>query len=304
MKKLIAILLLFLLLFPTIALAEEEDEEEEKCGLLNLASCIPKKIYEFFIGIINMPIKPLLSFIKSLISEPVSINIFKGIWSIMIYVLSMFYGLLFIYSGFNFLFSGMDVVRREMAKEWLKNTVIMIVLIQASFYLYDLFLQIVGTLTSSVLSMVNEHFFMITADNIVNIGLEFIFVPAYVLVLLITALVLVARYIVVSIGVVFIPIGIFLYFIPPLKSYGKFILHFLGLLAVIVFIDAIIILACSMLIDIALFESFKIIVMIVCFLIVDITMVLIAGMVIKTSTFETGRQGAMEAAKYIAMFAA
>jgi len=302
MKRIITILLLFLLLFPA-ALAAEEDEEE-KCGLTNLATCIPEKIYEFFIGILNMPIKPLLYFIKNLIAEPVKINIFQGIWTIIIYILSMFYGLLFIYSGFNFLFSGLDVIKREMAKEWLKNTVLMIVLVQASFYLYDLFLQLTSTMTSAVLTMIDEHFFMITADNIINIGLEFILVPAYVVVLLITVIVLAARYIAVSIGAVFVPLGIFLYFIPPLKSYGKFILHFLGMLSVIVFIDAIIILACSMLIEIPLFENFKIIVMIVCFLMVDFTMLLVAKMVIGSSSFDSGKEGLAQAAKYIAMFAA
>ena len=303
MKKTICIILLILLLFPT-TIAAQEEEEEEKCGLTNLATCIPEKIYEFFIGILNMPIKPLLYFIKNLISEPVSINIFQGIWTIIIYILSMFYGLLFIYSGFNFLFSGLDVIKREMAKEWLKNTVLMIVLVQASFYLYDLFLQLTSTMTSAVLTMVDEHFFMITADNIINIGLEFILVPAYVVVLLITVIVLAIRYVAVSIGAVFIPIGIFLYFIPPLRSYGKFILHFLGMLGVIVFIDAIIILACSMLIEIPLFENFKIIVMIVCFLMVDLTMLLVAKMVISSSSFDSGKEGLAQAAKYIAMFAA
>ncbi len=301
MKKIITIILLFLLLFPAVNATEEE--EEEKCGLTNLASCIPEKIYEFFIGIINLPIKPLLYFIKSLIGEPVSINIFQGIWAIIIYILSMFYGLLFIYSGFNFLFSGMDVIRREMAKEWLKNTVIMIVLVQASFYLYDLFLQLVSVMTSSVLTMVDEHFFMITADNIVNIGLEFLMVPTYVFVLLITVIVLVARYIVLAVGAVFVPFGVFLYFIPPLRSYGKFILHFLGMLGAVAFIDAIIILACSMLVEIPLFENFKIVVMIVCFIIVNITHLLVAKMVIGSASFESGREGIAQAAKYIAMFA-
>ncbi|MBW2981752.1 hypothetical protein KY343_02620 [Candidatus Woesearchaeota archaeon] len=303
MKKILTIILLFLILFPTVIAAEEE-EEPTKCGLTNLASCIPEKLYEYFIGILNLPIKPLLYFIKKLIGEPVSISIFQGVWVIIIYVLSMFYGLLFIYSGFNFLFSGLDVIRREMAKEWLKNTVIMIVIVQASFYLYDLFLQLISTMTSTILTMVDEHFFMITADNIVNIGLEFLLVPSYVFVLLITVVVLVARYVVLAIGAVFVPMGVFLYFIPPLRSYGKFILHFLGMLGAIVFVDAIIILACSMLIEIPLFENFKIVVMIVCFILVNITHLLVAKMVLGSASFDSGRESLAQAAKYIAMFAA
>ena len=37
-----------------------------ECGLLNLASCIPEKLYGFFISVLNAPLKPLLGFIKSL----------------------------------------------------------------------------------------------------------------------------------------------------------------------------------------------------------------------------------------------
>ncbi|MBU0758387.1 MAG: hypothetical protein KKF44_10040, partial [Nanoarchaeota archaeon] len=108
----------------------------DECGLTNLASCIPEKIHDFIIDLLNAPLEPLLELIRSLLENPPSIELFEGIWAIMVYCMSLFFGLLFLYSGFMFLFSGHDVIKREMAKEWLKNTVMMIVLIQASFYLY------------------------------------------------------------------------------------------------------------------------------------------------------------------------
>jgi len=273
----------------------------EECGLTNLASCIPEKIYEFIIGVINAPLQPLLSLMRSLLENPPSVDLFYGIWAIITYCISLFYGLLFIYSGFQFLFSGHDVVRRAIAKEWLKNTVIMIILVQASFYLYSLVVDIGSIMTSAVLSLVDEHFFMLTADNINNIGLEFLFFFFYALTLFITILLLVIRYLVISFGVLLAPLGIFCYFIPPLKSYGKLTLHMLGMFIFVTFVDAIIILACSMLIQIPLFGNFKILVMIACFQIIDILfLVLIIKIIIKSVSSDSGEKLA-QAVKYIAM---
>jgi len=284
------------LLMPT-ALADE-------CGLTNLASCIPEKIYDFFIDLLNAPLQPLLTLTRSLLENPPSIEIFQGIWAIMVYIVSLFYGLLFMYSGFQFLLSGHNVIKREMAKEWLKNTVIMIILIQASFYLYKLILEIGSILTSSVLSMVKEEFFLITADNIINIGLEFLFLSFYALALFITILLLLIRYLVVAFGVIFVPIGIFCYFIPPLKSYGRLIFNMLGTFIFITFIDAIIILACSMLIEIPLFANIKILIMISCFTIIDTVFLMMTLKAIFKSVFSSNHgENMAQAVKYIAMFA-
>lgn len=285
----------FLLLIPVSCAGD--------CGLTNLASCLPEKMYDFIIKILNSPIKPLLDLTKNMLKSSPSIDLFKGVWKIMVYCISMFYGLLFIYSGYMFLFSGHNVIRREMAKEWLKNTVIMIVLVQASFYLYGLVVELGTVLTTSVLSMVDEHFFMITADNIVNIGLEFFFVLLYVLTLLITVILLVIRYLIVAMGVIFCPIGIFCYFIPPLKSYGRLIINVLGMCIFITFLDAIVILACSMLIEVEIFESFKILVMICCFGIINMLFFILIKHIINKSSLADSGEKVAQAVKYVAMFA-
>jgi len=274
----------------------------EECGLTNLASCIPEKIYEFFIDLLNAPLSPLLNLIRSLMENPPSIEIYLGIWAIIVYCISLFYGLLFIYSGFQFLLSGHNVIRREMAKEWLKNTVIMIVLIQASFYLYGLILEIGALMTSAVLDLVDEHFFLLTADNIINIGLEFLFVTFYVIALFITAILLLIRYLIVSFGVIYFPIGVFCYFIPPLRSYGKLIFNLLGTFIFLTFIDAIIILGCSMLIEIPLFKNIKILVMASCFSIINVVfLVLIIKAIFKAVFSSNHGENITQAVKYIAM---
>lgn len=273
----------------------------EECGLTNLASCIPEKIYDFILALLNAPLQPLLDFIRTLMETPPSIDLFLSIWAIIVYCLSLFYGLLFLYAGFQFLFSGHNVLKREMAKEWLKNTVIMIVLIQASFYLYKLIIELGAVMTSTILTLVDPHFFLLTADNITNIGLEFLFVFTYVLILLVTTIFLTIRYVTVALGVLLAPIGIFCYFIPPLKSYGRLIIHTLLLNTFITFLAAIIILACSQLITIPLFEHIKILVMITCFSIIDLTFLILAKHVISKTSFTDGTEQLAQAAKYIAM---
>lgn len=264
MKKRFIFLLLFL-----IPLVRAEDE----CGILNLATCIPQKIFDFIINLINDPIEPILSFIKLLLTEPVNISLFGYLWVIMLYILSLFYGVLMVYSGFNFMISGYDVVKREKAKEWFRNTLIMIVLIQASYFLYYLTIQLGSSMTLGTINLINEDFFKITADNIVNIGLQFFFAVLYVMILLSSAFILTIRYLIVAAGVALVPLGIFFYFIPPLKSYGKFILNFLGICIFITFLDAIIFLASSMLLEVPLFENMKILVMISAFGIANLLMI-------------------------------
>ena len=245
---------------------------EEECGLLNLSSCLPQKLYDFFINILNSPIQPLLTLTKALMTEPIKLEMFVSLWAIILYVLSIFYGLLMLYSGFNFMISGYDAVKRTKAKEWFRNIFIMIVLVQASYFIYSAVIDVNSLLTAGVISLVDQKFFLITADNIVNIGLQFLFALLYVFTLLITVIMLTFRYIIVAGGVVFVPIGIFLYFIPPVNNYGKLILNFLGTCIFITFFDSLILLVCSKLIEIPIFQNFKILVMITAFGIVNFLM--------------------------------
>jgi hypothetical protein len=235
------------------------------CGLLNLASCIPQKLYEFIISIINAPIQPLLTHIKDLLIEPMDISILSSVWATILYVLSALYGLLLLYSGLNLMLSGHNAVKRAKSKEWFQNIFLLIILTQMSFFLYGLVLDLSASMTAGIMSLVSPDFFLLTADNLINIGLEFFLGMIYVITLIITFIFLTARYLIIGIGVVFFPIGIFLYFVPPLQDYGKLILNYLGVTIFVVFFDAIILLVGSQLIQIPFFENIKIVVMICIF---------------------------------------
>ena len=300
-KKAIPILLI-LLLFSPIVLADDPLEDEE-CGITNLATCIPEKLYDYFLMIINAPLLPMLWAVQNLLTAEVSTDIFFHVWSVVRYVLSFFYLFFFLYAGYIFLTSNADPVKRSQAKNMLKDTLIMIILIQGSFYIYSLILNIGSVMDNAILSMIDPHFFLLTMDNLANIGLEFVFVSTYAITLFLTLLMLVLRYIMVSFGVVLFPIGIFLYFIPPLKGYGKFIINMLGIFIFITFIDLLIILACSMLIEIPLFENFKILVMINCFGMVNYTLWLAIKFALKRSASMSIKDDLNQAVKYIALLA-
>jgi len=273
------------------------------CGITNLGSCLPQMFFNFILNLLNAPLQPLLTLVNNLMTNPVNLNLFSSIWAIIVYILSMFYGLLMLYSGFNFMISGYDVVKRAKAKEWFRNIFIMIVLVQASFFIYQLFVDLGSLLTNGTLSLVNSSFFLLTADNPSNIGLGFIFALLYGLILLFTVIVLTLRYLIIALGVVFFPIGIFCYFIPPLRSYGRLILNFLGICIFVTFIDALIFLVCSQLLSVPVFQNIKILVMISAFLFADILMFyLMFFSAIKSSLDFTGRTSVIvtSVAKYFA----
>lgn len=266
MKKLFVFMAI--LLFVPLAYAQAE---EDKCGLTNLASCIPQKFYEFTLSIINAPLQPLLEMTKSLLSEPVDIDSFASLWAIIVYMISLFYGLFIIFAGFNMIVAGYSAERRENAKMWLKNIVMMLLFVQASFYLYSILLELSSSITASIINLIDPKFFLLTVDNVVNVGLQLVLAIPYLFVLLVSVILLSLRYLLVAVGVVFFPIGLFFNFIPPLQSTGRFIINILTMMIFLPFVQSLILLAASKLADAPVFQSFKIVIMIASFLLINLT---------------------------------
>jgi len=273
----------FLFLLPAFFISLVSAEE---CSITNLGSCLVQKFFEVLLGILNSPIQPFLDLVYYLLTKPVNIDIFSGVWGVIIYILSMFYGLLLLYAGFRFLFSGYSFEQREKAKRTLANIIIMMVLVQASFYIYSLIIELTSSVTTVIFNMVQKDFFLLTIDNVTNVGLELALVMPYLLSILITLIILVLRYMIVSMGVVLFAIGIFFYFFEPLNNYGKLIINFLFSTIVITFFYAIIFLASSKLLEVGVFENFKILVMIGAFTFVNVTTILIALFVIIKSALK------------------
>jgi len=295
------LLLILLLLIPLVSSAPVEPAEPIECGITNLAECIPQKMYEYLLVIINAPLLPMLIAIQSLLTTDVSIELFHHLWAVIRYILSFFYIFFFLYSGYIFLLSNANPIKRAQAKDMLKNTFLMIILINGSYYIYDLVLALSSSVNMSLISMIDPHFFMLTADNLANIGLQLIFAFTYAMALFGTMLMLTFRYMVVSLGVVLFPLGLFCFFTPPLKSYGKLILNILGIFIFVTTLHLLIILTGSILLDVAVFENFKILVMIVCFSFINYSLWLAIKFAIKSSTNHSVKEDLGQALKYAAL---
>jgi len=246
------------------------------CGILNLPECLVDQITGFLQGIVNAPLLPFLDMIKRLLTQPANVSVFAPLWAIIIYLLSLFYGLFIMFAGFNFIISGSNAERRERAKEWLQNVVLMILFVQASYLIYSLTAELASGITSGVVNMIDPNFFLITIDNPVNVGLEIVLGFVYLFTLLISVIALSINYFLASIGIVFFPIGLFFYFIPPLRDIGRVIINKFVFILFIPFFTSLLLLGVSQLVGVSFFSDFKIIFMISAFAAVNAIMVILA----------------------------
>ncbi len=282
MKKIIILLAIALLIIPLVY--AEENEEEPECKLSEIATCIINKFFEFITSIINLPLQTLLTLVNTLLTAQVSIESLIRFWGIIVYIISILFSLLLLYSGFNFLISGYDAVKRESAKRWVRNTIIMIFLINASYYIYSWFLELSSALTSGVLTLIPSNFFTLTLDSFSNLGLELAFTLPYLIILITTIINLALRYLFVMFGLILFPLGLFLYFFEPLKAYGKLIINTIAIFLFIPFLDSLILLMGSQLLTIDIFTDYKILVMITSFvLVLVLNLILILFVISKSS---------------------
>ncbi|VVB81087.1 Uncharacterised protein [uncultured archaeon] len=247
-----------------------------ECSWINLPACLLEALGDFILSIINAPITPFLEVIKQLLTQPANIQAFGALWAVIIYIISTFYGLFIIFAGFNLIISGYNAEKRERAKEWLQNTLLMIFFVQASFFIYALISELASGVTAGVVSIIDPNFFLFTLDNLVNVYLEIAFGIFYVSILFTTVIVFSINYLLASIGVLFFPFGLFFYFIPPLRDIGKFVISNLVFVLFLPFFASLIFLGGAELIKVGGFSMVKIVLTLGAFALVNVLMVLLA----------------------------
>ena len=277
LKRISAIFSVFLFLVPLTS-------ADSGCSWFNLGTCVSQDFFGFLVGALSSPSSTLIWGIRELMTQAVNISLFSDVWSIIVYVLSMFYGLLLIYTGFRFILSGDSVEKRVKAKSSLANILIMMILVQSSYLIYSWIIEIESGLTSVIFSMIPGSFFTMSATTPGDIGMQFLMLLPYIFSVLSVLILLALRYICVSIGVVFFAIGVFCYFIEPLNQTGKLIIN--GLIAIISlpFFYSIIFLASSRLVNVGAFSYFPSTVMTATFfLIVLVTVMIVLYIIIKAA---------------------
>ncbi|MFH0970156.1 MAG: hypothetical protein V1776_01715 [Candidatus Diapherotrites archaeon] len=182
---------------------------------------------------------PLMQLSQTLLTSNPDPSGLYGWWQSMVIVISSFYLLIFLFVGLLFLFSALNLEKRMEAKEWLKNAFTMIILVNLSFVIYGLILELATAITQYMWISGFQNFFDTSALSEMSAATLLI----YGLAVLLTAITLFVRHIFLLIGVVLFPLAIFLYYVPPLQSWGRMILNLIGFALFMQFLDVVIFVA-------------------------------------------------------------
>ncbi|MFH1224194.1 MAG: hypothetical protein V1676_00135 [Candidatus Diapherotrites archaeon] len=185
----------------------------------------------------------LLSLFKVFITTNPDPALMKPISDMVIYIISLFYLLIFLIVGLKFIIGSYDANQRAGAKDGLKKAVLMVIAVNASYTLYVLVLSIGSLIASALWTSELEPLFTSSSISSLNLFLLLAF-GGTVLTAFITVVI---RYIFLWIGAVLFPIGIFLYLIPQLQSWGKIPLNLIGAALFMQIIDVIILISAWML---------------------------------------------------------
>ncbi len=160
-------------------------------------------------------------------------------WQYITALISSFYLFIFLFAGLMFLLSFSGAEKRAVAKEWLRNAFMIIIGVNVSFVLYRLVLETAEAATGYIFAEASRS---ILASAVLS-GAGIMLLAVYAFGLLCLSITLFARYVFLLVGVMLFPVGIFLYFIPPLREWGKAVFNLLGAALFMQFIDAILFVA-------------------------------------------------------------
>ncbi len=211
-------------------------------SVASLPSGIASSFFSYFSGLLAGFIQPLLDVAKVLLTANIDPFHFQSSWQIIVAIISSLYLLLFLIVGLKFLFGSYDAVQRKDAKEWFKKAILLVICVNASLLLYSLLLDLSSAVALTLWNPQFESVF--TISNLTS--LDFLWLTIFALFLFLALVTLVARQIFLIVAVMLFPIGLFLYFIPPVKQYGSIILNLVGAAAFMNVLDVIILAAVSL----------------------------------------------------------
>jgi hypothetical protein len=205
-------------------------------------NAVPTGVFSIFTGWIDSSLLSfnnlVLDFSEFLITTNPDVEGMQSWHSSIVLIISSLYLLVFLVIGFMFLFYSINTEKRAKAKEWLTNAFIMIIGVNVSFYLYRLILELATAIAQFMWVTGFENFFDASSS-----GLNTVFLVFNLGAVALAAITLFARYLFLLGGVLLFPIGIFLYFIPPLQNWGKMIFNLIGVFLFMQFVDVLVFIA-------------------------------------------------------------
>ena len=107
-----------------------------------------------------------------------------------------------------------------------------------------------------MLHLLSERFFL-PIDLSLHFGFDMLFAFVYMSQLFTTVILLLTRIFLVAVGMILFPIGIFMYFIQPLKEYGKSIIYFFASMIFVPFILTIVFIVYDQIVMLPFFDELK-----------------------------------------------
>lgn len=211
-------------------------------SVAGLPAGIANSFFSSFSNLLAAFIQPLLDVAKLLLTANIDPFHFQNFWQIIVAIISSFYLLVFLVVGFKFLFGCYDAVQRKDAKEWFKKAVLLVICVNASLLLYSLLLSVSSAVALTIWN--NQFEAVFSVSNLT--ALDFVWLSVFALFLFSAVVTLVARQIMLIVGVMLFPIGLFLYFLPPVKEYGSAILNLIGAVSFMNVLDVVILAAVSL----------------------------------------------------------
>ena len=221
-------------------------------------------------------IEPFLDASKTFILSNPDPSGLVNYWQLMVQVISAFYILLFLVAGLKFVLGAYDSHQREEAKEWFKNALFVVIVLNASYLLYTVLLDVGSAIALEFWSSDFESLF--TFASIESLNLFSLYYLSFTISLL--WFTLFARYALLLIGVIAFPIGVFLFFVPPLKPYGSAILNLFGIAVFLQLIDVFALIVANGVLDVVGGPDFAFLVPSTTFLVmflINLTMLLLAA---------------------------
>ena len=288
MKKILILIIFVLLVNPVFA--SHNEKEKEECGLTNIGQCIINAITNAVTGLLNFTLSPFIKLSFDFLETAPATSVFYNLWKIVTLMISALYTLLIICSGLYMILRSDNIEGRIKAKKYLKNSSIILILVPVSFYLYEGLTEFASILTRIGLNNIDKSFLLIDFSSISGAVEEIILYVFYLFILIVTTLFLGIRYFFASVGIVFFPIAILLYFIPFTQNYGKFLLNLILTTLFVPFFISIILAGFSKLSHVGMFQHFETLLATISFLTIDIMLVLIAFFSV-FSAFNTLKEG-------------
>jgi len=169
---------------------------------------------------------------------------FCGPYNNVMAIIESFYTVMLMGLGGYYIIKATDVEGRAKAKTWLKNILYMVVFLSFSFTIFELIIDLNTQISSSIYSQVSESIFDIEAE-LSSLIFSMIFAFSLCTGGYMTFTTLVIRYLLIPFLLFLFPLGIFLYFIPPMREWGAYLFKFIVLIIFMTTADSLLLLGTS-----------------------------------------------------------